>query len=164
MLGYRLGAAVLTAAVAGTLGGCSSHDGLTIGQAADLGSKRLDALESTLVGHDEPTVAWHAATGTTPKSGCAKGEERWTGVATVTVRARNDDGDSASTEVVGRLAGGGWDPGLQAGDLDDDPATAIPAVRVGKDPAGLVLTVTVERVQGAWHYVVAMTSACASRS
>ena len=164
MLGSRLTAAAIAATLAGALAGCSSDGDLTVARATDLGTKKLAALESTLVANDEPTVAWHASSGSTPKAGCAKGEERWTGVATVTVRARSTDGDSASTEVVGRLGGAGWDPGLQAGDLDTDPAAAIPAVPRGSNPAGLDLTVTIERSQGAWHYVATMTSDCASRS
>jgi hypothetical protein len=53
---------------------------------------------------------------------------------------------------------------LPAGDLDDDPAVAIPAEPEGDNPAGLALTVTVERAERAWHYVVDMSSACATRS
>ena len=136
---------------------------LTIKQAAGLGSKQLDALEQALTANEQATVACHASTSTTPMAGCSKDQERWTGVATVTLRARNDDGDSASTRVVGVLDGAGWDPGLQAGDLDNDPAATIPAVLKGKNSAGLDLAVTVERATGAWHYVVTMSSACASR-
>lgn len=165
MLGNRrvaaaLGAATLTSAVAG----CSSGGGLTIGQATRTGTERLDAISTALVGQEQVTVPWQASSTTSAGVGCAKDDQRWVGVGTVTVKAPNTDGDSPPTRLVAALQNAGWHPGDSAGDLDQDPATVVPAVPADKDPAGLRLTVTVERTPDSWHYVVDLTSDCASRS
>ena len=163
MLGRRRRAVVLGAAVLATaLAGCRSDDGLTVAQASRSGTERLDALSTALVGHEQVTVPWHASSTTTAGAGCGKGEQRWVGLGTVTVRAASADGDSPPTRLVAVLDDAGWQAGSNAGDLDQEPATVVPAAPKADDPAGLRLTVTIERAADAWHYVVDLTSACAA--
>jgi hypothetical protein len=149
--------------MATALGACSSDDAITIDQAASQGSKQLDALQGTLTAGATASVAWQSSSGTTPSAECAKDEARWVGVGTVTIEARTDDGDGAVTLVAGNLGRGGWQTGLPIGDLDDDQAATVPAVLDGDNPAGLTLTVTVERAAQAWHHVVTVSSACAAK-
>ena len=149
--------------MATALGACRSGEGITIDQAVSQGSKQLDALHGTLTSGATASVPWQATSGTTPGAECADDEERWVGVGTVTTEARTDDGDGAVALVAGNLGRGGWQTGLPIGDLDDDQAATVPAVLDGDNPAGLTLTVTVERAAQAWHHVVTVTSACATK-
>ena len=164
MLGNRrLAAAAGTALLTASLAGCSSGGGPTIAQATRAGAAHLDALSTALVEHEQVTVPWHASSTTSAGVGCATGEQRWIGVGTVTVKAANSDGDSPPTRLVAVLQNAGWEAGASAGDLDQDPATMVPAVLRGRNPDGFRLDVTIERAADAWHYVVAASSGCAAK-
>lgn len=164
MLGHRtIATAACAAALAGAFTGCSSGDRADGTQAARLGHQRLAALQGALTEHQQVTVPWQATSESYPAAGCDKGEERWFGVATLTVHAFHGDLDAAAVDVLGSLAHAGWTGGLVIGDQHPEAAAVLDTVRKGTDPARLRLTVTVEPADHAWHYVVNMSSSCGKR-
>jgi len=156
----RVAAALGATALVGALAGCSSDpQAVTSTQAAAELDRQLDRLHQGFTSAGTVAVPWHQATRSSSAPFCGKGEVRWAAVATVDVTTDNADGDSAYVRTVGALDGLGWDAGVGAGDLDDDPVALVDARR-GGDTTRLDLTVTVERREPAWHYVFAVTTGC----
>jgi hypothetical protein len=161
VLGYRSSAAALAVvALSGVLVACSSDDdGITSKQASAQLDAQLTKLQERLTRSGTVAVPWHQATRSSSAPFCDRGEVRRAAVATVDVTTDNADGDSAYIKTVGMLDELGWHAGVGAGDLDDDPVALVDARR-GGDATRLDLTVTVERREPAWHYVLTVITGC----
>lgn len=162
MLGNRrLAAALGAAALTASLAACSSgKDPGSSGEASAELTRQLQRLHERFTRDGTVAVPWHQATRSASAPFCGKGELRWDAVATVDVSSDNADGDSAHTRTVGMLDQLGWETGLGAGDLDDDPVTLVDARRGSAGSTRLDLNVTVERRGPAWHYVLAVATDC----